>query len=264
VKLPDRPQPHDLSPQARQIIERVAPLEWYHSIDLGHGVVTPGFVDHRDQLPYYQLPASLQGMRCLDVATYDGYWAFEMERRGAAEVMALDVARWADCDVPRVILDDVIRMSADKKTGAGFAIAHELLGSHVRREICNVYDLSPERQGTFDLVLISDLLLHLRNPQLALERAFSVCRGTLVVADVYHPLLERYGDVCLTEFCADIPSDTWWRPNTNTLKAMMRRAGFEEPREVSRFVLQARSDQPIHKVVLHGKVPDSHAWRALA
>src|ERR1700730_10047735 len=59
-------------------------VDWYHTLDLGNGVVTPGFVDHREQVAQHQFPASLAGKRCLDVATFDGFWAFEMEKRGAA------------------------------------------------------------------------------------------------------------------------------------------------------------------------------------
>src|SRR5262245_18806240 len=53
-------------------------IDWYHTIDLGNGVVTPGFLDHRAQVQLYGLPESLKGMRCLDAATCDGFWAFEM------------------------------------------------------------------------------------------------------------------------------------------------------------------------------------------
>src|ERR1700730_15846970 len=79
------PSAEDFDREARRIIEKISDVDWYHSIDLGHGVVTPGVVDHRAQLPHYGLPDSMAGLRCLDVATWDGYWAFEMERRRAAE-----------------------------------------------------------------------------------------------------------------------------------------------------------------------------------
>jgi tRNA (mo5U34)-methyltransferase len=256
------PRPGAVDRAAREIADRIAPFEWYHTIDLPHGVSTPGFVDHRSQLPSYGLPDTLEGLRCLDVATYDGYWAFEMERRGAAEVVAVDVACWADCDIPKVILPDVRKLGADRPTGAAFVVAHDILESSVQRVICNVYELSPERLGEFDLVMLSDLLLHLRDPQLALESVFSVCRGMTVVADVFNPNLEAFGDICLSQFTAQIPSETWWAPNVNTLRQMLTVAGFEPIDEVSRFVLDAHSTDPIHKVVLHGRVPIRHSWKA--
>ena len=80
------------------------------------------------------LPASLAGRRCLDVGTWDGFWAFEMERRGAASVTAIDIEDPAGWDWPpqtrvgdhfasgRQILDDF------KGGGQAFALAQEALG----------------------------------------------------------------------------------------------------------------------------------------
>ncbi len=253
----EAPRPEDIDAEGRAIIERISGQEWYHSIDLGHGVITPGFVDHRDQLPYYALPSSLAGLRVLDVATFDGFWAFEFERRGA-EVVALDVPSWTDCDVPRLMLPHASAFGLDRPTGTGFELAHEILGSAVERIPMSVYDLDPDVLGTFDIVFISDLLVHLRDPQLALERAYSVCRGEVLVADVYTPRLEGMGDLALALYTA--PSETWWLPNVATLRAMMRTAGFESIDEISRFALEARSDDTIHKVVLRGGVTDQPDW----
>ena len=55
---------------------------WYHTLDLGSGVVTEGMFDLRPVVDRYGLPARMDGMRALDVGTWDGFWAFEMERRG--------------------------------------------------------------------------------------------------------------------------------------------------------------------------------------
>jgi tRNA (mo5U34)-methyltransferase len=251
-----------LDAEGNAIWEKVKATSWYHSIDLGHGVVTPGFFDHRSQVSLYGLPKSLAGLRCLDVATFDGFWAFEMERRGASEVVALDVERFSDIDIPRLLRDSIIRLGADRETGVGFRIAHEILRSRVRYEVCNVYDLSPERLGTFDLVFLGDLLLHLRDPQLALERVFSVCRGALLVADVYNRALEDYGDLCLAQFLPWLPSYTWWLANTNTLKMLLTVAGFEPVEEVGRFLQKASVDEtPVSKVVIRGSVPVLHSWK---
>ncbi len=62
--------------------------QWYHTIDLGNGLTTRGIFDHRSVVHCYGLPESLEGKTCLDVGTGDGFFAFEMERRGAARVVA--------------------------------------------------------------------------------------------------------------------------------------------------------------------------------
>src|SRR3954470_6944972 len=75
---------------------------WWHSIDLGNGVVTRG---HKppgtlaQELATLDLPADLSGMSVLDIGGWDGYFAFEAERRGASRVAVLDHYMWA-IDVP--------------------------------------------------------------------------------------------------------------------------------------------------------------------
>src|SRR5918911_1254406 len=81
----------------RTRVEEVGP--WYHTLDLGSGVVTEGMFDLRPYVDRYGLPESLSGMRVLDVGTFDGFWAFEMERRGA-DVTSLDVDRIQELDWP--------------------------------------------------------------------------------------------------------------------------------------------------------------------
>ncbi|MGH2458528.1 MAG: nucleotide disphospho-sugar-binding domain-containing protein [Chloroflexota bacterium] len=255
VIAPSRPVPGPFpsTPEARAILDRIAGIEWYHSIDLGHGVTTPGFTDHRGQLALYDLPADLHGMRALDVATYDGFWAFELERRGA-EVVAIDIGSWSQFDIPLYQLEAWRQTGApDKPTGAGFKAAHEILGSRVERHVLSVYALSPAKLGTFDLVFLSDLLLHLRDPQRALENVRSVVgpSGLAVIADVYNPRLESIDDMTVSEFLG-FGDYVWWRPSSATLKAMLGVAGFERVDEVARFTLAATAQDPIHKIVLKG------------
>ncbi len=72
------------------VAERVREHKWYHALELAPGVVTPGLYDLRGEVAKYHLPERLDGKRALDVGTWDGFWAFELERRGA-EVVALDL-----------------------------------------------------------------------------------------------------------------------------------------------------------------------------
>src|SRR5437763_15351542 len=110
--------------------EAVGRHRWYHTLDLGQGVVTPGMFDHRPIVGRYPLPTDLSGKRCLDVATMDGFWAFEMERRGAAAVTALDLADPAELDWPAALRDSHER-TLDETKAERFALAREALGSRV-------------------------------------------------------------------------------------------------------------------------------------
>ena len=205
--------------------------EWYHSIELGPGEVTPGWFDTRAAAAKVPLPASLAGKRCLDVGTWDGFWAFEMEKRGAAEVVAIDID---DPDAwdwpPRERLQEQRHalqvLAAVKGRGEGFRIAHQRLGSRVERQPLSVYDLDPTTIGHFDVVFLGSLLLHLRDPILALERLRSVCAGIAVIADTVElvPSL-RYPRTPVARLDGrDRP--WWWQPNRAALLRMIESAGF--------------------------------------
>src|SRR5205807_1718583 len=109
------------APVTDDLRRRVAELDWYHTIELAPGVETPGWFDLRDVIAEVPLPTSLAGARVLDVGTFDGFWAFEMERRGAAEVVAIDVLDPAGWDWPAGSDDAVVREIGKRKAqGAGF------------------------------------------------------------------------------------------------------------------------------------------------
>ena len=94
------------------------------------------------------LPASLAGVRALDVGTFDGFWAFEMEKRGAevvaTDVPRLDAAEWPPANRARL---EQAAVDLNVELGRGFRIAAEALGSAVRRVEVTVYDLDPEAVG---------------------------------------------------------------------------------------------------------------------
>jgi tRNA (mo5U34)-methyltransferase len=195
---------------------------WYHTLDLGQGVVTPGMFDHRRLEHHFMLPDRLTGMRCLDVGTMDGYWAFAMERRGAAEVVAVDIEDPDSLDWPYHIRSQDKTM--DETKPERFALACQALGSSVRRELRSVYDVDVDL-GQFDLVFCGDLLVHLKDPITALERMRRVCKGMAIVCS---PVKEHfpYRRRPVAEFNG-ITEFEWWVPNMAGLERWVQAAGFE-------------------------------------
>ncbi|KPJ99588.1 MAG: hypothetical protein AMK71_09500 [Nitrospira bacterium SG8_35_4] len=232
------------TPEQKAIMERVSSTtEWYHSIDLGHGIVTPGYYDHRPDLHLYKLPENAAGKRVLDVATYDGFWAFEFEKRGAAEVLAMDIETLNERDMPPGIRAQSSKESLMKETGTGFHIASDILGSKVKRKILNVYDLSPEKVGTFDIVFCSDLLLHLMNPIRALQNIRSVVSGYAYIVDIYGPELGESDGGTIVDYLGAQKKLTWWRFSLGSLKQMILDAGFSRVELVNKFRFNIRETE---------------------
>jgi tRNA (mo5U34)-methyltransferase len=167
----------------------VESLPWYHTIDLPGGVVTPGEYDHRSIAAKVPLPERLDGMRCLDVGTHDGFWAFEMERRGASEVVAIDVEAAEDLDwpEPRPVVTDELRDFLVRRKHS-FEVARDALGSKVDRRYVSVYDLDPATVGRFDVAFLGTLLHHLRDPIGALQGVRKVVDGKLVLVGIFSAL----------------------------------------------------------------------------
>src|ERR687887_372295 len=98
---------------------------WYHTIELAPGVVTPGWFDLRPIVKRMPWP-DVAGRRCLDVGTYDGFLAFELERRGAAEVVAVDIDDHSSWDWParaRALGPERLAELAGPEKGEGFRVA---------------------------------------------------------------------------------------------------------------------------------------------
>jgi tRNA (mo5U34)-methyltransferase len=205
-----------------QLKSKVDALRWYHTIDLGGGVVTGGVDNTPLRLARLDFPASLAGRSVLDIGAWDGFFSFEAERRGAARVVATDHYAWH---------------GPGWGTGngkAGFELARNALGSRVQDVDIDVMELAPERIGTFDVVLFLGVLYHLRHPLLALERVASVTSNLLILETVVdmvgfrRPAVAFYPD-------RDLSGDptNWWGPNVPAVNGMLRSVGFERVRTVT-------------------------------
>jgi tRNA (mo5U34)-methyltransferase len=223
-----------------------APRQWYHTLELAPGVVTPGWFDTRPVVAKLPLPASLEGMRCLDIGTFDGFWAFELERRGAAEVIATDLLDPEQWDWPADSPREVVRELAERKRGGeGFRAARDALGSRVQLVERSVYDLDPGELGEFDFAYLGSLLLHLRDPVRALEHVRSVVSGRLLVVDVYDPLLSLVFRRRPVATLDGRGRPWWWQSNIACLVRMVEAAGFALVQPPGRVRMPRGRGQPV-------------------
>ncbi len=198
----------------------VAAVRWFHRIELPGGRVTPGVSHTARYARRLRLPASFAGKTVLDVGAWDGYYAFDAERRGAARVLATDHFCWS---------------GAGWGTRAGFDLAHRLLGSQVEARDIDVHDLSPETVGTFDVVLFLGVLYHLPDPFGALARVAAVTRDLLVLETMTDLTFLRQPALTFQRGRSQPPSQyrhwrrdptTWFVPNEAAVITMLEQVGF--------------------------------------
>ena len=236
------PTAHELDTLRRE----VNGIQWWHSIDLGNGIVTPGPDPTPARLREIQMPDDLSGLSVLDIGAWDGFFSFEAERRGAARVLATDSFCWGQ---------------GGWGTKAGFELARRALHSRVEDLTIDPLDLSPERVGSFDVVLFLGVLYHMRHPLLALERVFSVTRGQLILntqvdlTAIERPAIAFYPDEELNH-----DSTNWSGPNPAAVVAMLRVVGFRDVRIISRWSARETTLADMNSPPVPGHIT-VHAWR---
>lgn len=206
--------------RTEQLASEMRSINWFHTIDLGGGLMTPGKDPSGQKLATLDFPTDLSGKTVLDIGAWDGFFSFEAERRGASRVLATDQFSWG---------------GGGWGSKAGFEFARRALHSKVEDRVIDPMDLSPENVGTFDVVLFLGVLYHLRHPLLALERVASVTKDFLLLETHVmnrhrSPMIEFYPN---DELAGD-PTN-WCGPNKAAVEAMLRVVGF---RRVECRVLQ--------------------------
>ena len=149
----------------------------HHKIQYPNGTIHEGQIDHSKNAEKLDLPR-LDGLRVLDLATNDGFFAFWSEWKGAREVVAIDVGSYKDYDWGFDGAPDTGSLQEQNKW-ENFDFHHRNLSSRVIKREMSVYDI--EQLGAFDVVFNYGLVYHLRNPVLALDKCRAVCNGFCVV-----------------------------------------------------------------------------------
>jgi tRNA (mo5U34)-methyltransferase len=205
---------------------RIRQIDWFHTMHLENGIVTPGATRQDFLLPRLQLPQRLDGLRVLDVGAWDGFYSFEAERRGG-QVLATDHYSWS---------------GPGWGTKAGFDLAHEVLHSEVKSLDVDPMEFTPDvLGGTFDVVLLLGVLYHVKSPIELLERVRSVTDGMLILETESGMLHARTPAAALFPG-GELKGDTtnWWAPNVPAIIGMLNAAGFRRAEVVHRTALPRR------------------------
>jgi tRNA (mo5U34)-methyltransferase len=264
----------EFSKQQLEAMAQAVPV-WFHSMHLGHGVVTQGVGSHADlemRLDSLQLP-DLCGKSVLDINTMDGFFAFEAERRGARQVTALDHYMWAmdlaehskywlGCKekglTPRAY-HEMSYYRPDQMPGKiGFDTARRALQSNVEGIVAEFMEMDLDRLGAFDVVLFLGSLYHMENPLQALRRVAQVTKEVAVI-ETEATAFPGYEDRGVCEFFEsnELNGDVsnWWAPNEKALTGMCSAAGFSRVRTM--VGSPPRSEKP------NAKEPEVIRYRAI-
>jgi tRNA (mo5U34)-methyltransferase len=236
---------------------------WYHTIDLGSGIVTPGDYDYRSSLSAFQFPDDLRGMSVLDIGSATGFFAFEFERRGA-DVVSVELPSIAQWDMPLHERDRTIQgllnwhrtQSVEelhyRHLDGPFEFCKKMLNSKVERRHSTIYDVSAEKLGkdSFDLVFLGDILLHTFSPFKALVSVAPLCRKTLIIAQ---DIPTDLGEKPLMLFLGGAGDQrSWWLANLTCLEQMLRRLGFGTISVVGQYSgIVRRGGFSYHRTVVH-------------
>lgn len=209
-----------LSDRQRKLTDVQRVPFWWHTIDLGDGIVTPGQTSmHEQELRVAGIPRSLQGRTVLDVGCWDGFFSFWCEQRGAT-VTPIDSFQHTDFVKSKY--------GVQLKGGEGFRVAARCLGSALKPRKREFTQL----KGSFDIVLFLGVLYHQRNPLLALEHLSRLTRECAVVETHYLkgencPILQFYPGSSLNS-----DPTNCWGPSLSCVELMLRDVGFRSVRLV--------------------------------
>lgn len=265
------------SPRSRDLRDKVAAVPfWFHSIELGSEVITPG-TKSQDLLQREQrllnLP-DLRGKTVLDIGAWDGFFSFAAERLGAERVVALDHHVWAldreaknrykaDCKaqgIPQRHPKEIPELwRFDELPGKrGFDLAHAALGSKVEAVVCDLMKVEEQKLGQFDVVLFLGVLYHMENPIEALGIVRKLT-NQLAVIETEAMEIAGYEDRPLCEFfppsakLLDDPTN-FWSPNLSALKGLCEAAGFSRVQIFTKAPTPKRKQVARYRAVVHAFV----------
>lgn len=232
---------------------------FYHTMDVpGHGTVK-GEWDLRGRIDPYLGHFDFAGKRVLDVGAASGILSFHMEQQGA-EMVSFDLSEDYDWDIVPFAANDAAGMRQERRAhlqriNNGYWLCHRAFGSRARMVHGVVYDI-PQAIGPVDVAVFGSILLHLRDPFLALENAARLARETMIVADLspYGKLASRYRRTPRFMPRADRPdgiSDGWFRLPPLLVQEYLGILGFRRQSISWHDFRYGERMRPIYTIIAH-------------
>lgn len=193
---------------------------WYHQIDLGNDILTPGLVPLQVLTRYADVmfKMGIADLSVLDVGAWNGYFSFEAERRGASRTLAADGFCWG--------YDPPPRYPGGREQ---FELARTALGSKIEDRIIDIPEMTVETMGHFDMVLFNGIFYHIVDPINALINMSRIATKILIIETVVDCL--DYTRAAMVFYPADISAledtpENGWGPNPRLVHTLLKRLGF--------------------------------------
>ncbi|BBM82482.1 class I SAM-dependent methyltransferase [Candidatus Uabimicrobium amorphum] len=212
---------------------------FYHTMDIpGHGLVK-GMWDLRGKEKDYFANVDFADKNVLELGTASGHLCFAMEKMGArvtaydlSSKQPWDIVPYADYDYEQHIKN---RKKHIEKLNNGYWLAHKANNSQAKVVYGTVYDI-PENIGTFDICTFGAILLHLRDPFLALQNVTKHVQETVIVTE---GVISKMMSVAqwitganLIRFLPNAkklqPYETWWNLSPQLIAEYLRILGFPD------------------------------------
>jgi hypothetical protein len=239
-------------------VANISDCYFYHTMEIpSHGIVH-GEWDLRGREASYLGNVSVQGKHVLEIGTASGHLCFTMEKMGAAVVaydlsdkQTWDIVPYAGSDYEEHITQ---RRQHIRRINNGFWLAHESYRSQARMTYGTVYEI-PEDIGQFDICTFGSILLHLRDPFLALQRVSSHITETAVITDVVpvprnnSPFADDRSIEFLPSAATCSPVETWWRLSPGVISEFLQILGFVHTRVSFHRQVWEGNEVPLYTVV---------------
>lgn len=209
---------------------------FYHSIDLPDQPNHPAVIgdwDQRSNFHDYTCHVDFTGKTFLDIGTASGFNTFEAEHAGAASVTSLDLPAGAPVNVIPWVentgqdFQQLVDTRLDRIKN-GYWYCWNALQSKARVLYRSIYDLDASL-GTFDIVMVGCVLLHLRDPLDALAKIAARSTSTLIITEMDPG--DGPNPVLLPNLLATgqrDPTDlfSWWQFPPDSLTRFLNVVGF--------------------------------------
>lgn len=254
--------PSDSFPYApKRSVASLSECTFYHTMEIrGHGVVS-GEWDLRGREDKYLGGFDFNGKRVLEVGTASGFLCFHMESRGA-HVVGYDLSEDYDWDVVPFSTHDNESFATERRQSIralnnGWWLAHDARRSGARVAYGSVYAI-PEAIGKVDVATFGAMLLHVRDPFLALQNVVKLNPDTIIVTE---PLSLKYslsqivsgkvqpGPIFLPNRRRDGPRETWWLFTPDLIERMLGVLGFDDSKVHYHLQRYQNRMQPMFTVV---------------